>query len=308
MPIEEVVIRELGRRRGLSEDEIKAMVEALKGDDGYSEKAQQFLALLGMSAEAMQKFPQGVQNVVAPLVTQAVLPVLDGRSSSTERLAERLAVIKTVLGGDSEKYVETLSKQLEELRKEFEEWRKSLSEREKEELLSTISTLSEQIEDLHKKLEELRKSPPGQQAQLVPPKDKLSLILEARDEIVKIVNALKELGWEVRREGEGKLDVETARKVLEELGYEVRRKGYSDEEVKALVERAKKRAYAKAKKELEIEKIKWETIGTALITIANEIFGPVIRERLGVIGSSELEKAIEERLKHAGKGTGPEGA
>lgn len=304
-------IEKAAGKAGLDESVVKEAVKALESTEDAASIARETLALIGDGVEVMSKAPPDVRQYLAPAVVSAVT---QGGSSSDRlyRIAEKAAEVGVVLKaiysglGGGDEATRKLEERVEELTKEFKEWRDALSNAEKEALKESLEELGNRIDELHKKVEEVRKVPvPIQQ-----PKSGLEVLADLKDsvdkELNKVVELLKFLGFKVEK-GES-LDIDKARKTLEELGFEVRRKGMSEEEYRRRLEEVRRKAYKRALKRLQVEKVKYETVGSILLSAINEVFGPLVRQRLGMPTEEELEKALNQRIKEvAGSGGKQEG-
>ena len=69
--LEEMLVRILAKKRGLSEEEARAFLESVKGTDEYDE-IKQSLARLIDAGELIQKMPSQVQPLAIPLLMQGV--------------------------------------------------------------------------------------------------------------------------------------------------------------------------------------------------------------------------------------------
>ncbi len=214
MSMDEVLIKAIAKKKGISEEEAQAYVEAFKDTHGEAEYAQ-LINLAGGIVEAVKDLPPQSQQSLLQLVGNQIMT--SGNSNSDiESLAQKIAIIKTVLGGDDEK-VKALeqkidaileNKQNEQLQQiiqalteqtsqQIEALKAELSELKGTKNRSAIDEIAEEVQDLEEKRKKLQE---------------LLGIREQREDTDTVITKLKAMGYKV----EPPMSAEEFQKLLEE--------------------------------------------------------------------------------------------
>ena len=237
--LEETLVKAYAKRKGISEEEARAYIEAVKatGGDEALKRLAAFFEVLGASAGDIAKLDADMKSWVAPVMGVYAMKTLaagEGRPD-IEELAERLTVIKSVLGGDEltklyEAHLNELKTQVATLAEKLEaKEREALMQAFQEQLNKVTEMYSQQIEALNNQLnnlsklvEEYRKNPP-------------TTAEEKESFVSRVVNLQKEIE-EVRKDTQKwykvllELREKTGEPVLQVIGFDVLKYLYHDKD------------------------------------------------------------------------------
>jgi len=300
MSLEEALVKAYAKRKGISEEEARAYIEAVKetGGDEALNRLATFFEVLGSSAGDISKLDTDMKSWVAPVMGVYAMKTLaagDRRKVDIEELAERLTVIKSILGGgELEKLYEA---HISDLKSKVEELANRLEAKEREALMQTfqeqlnkvteaygqqIDYLNKQLENLSKLVEEYRKSPPTTAEEK---ESFISRVTSLQKEIEEFTRALEALGMKVVKPGEEeKLNVEEMKRQLEKLGFEVRGPP-TWREVEERLKKMREELRKEVEEEMHITERKLKILGAIGLSITNAL--------LSAVGRPELQSGME---------------
>ena len=294
--LEEMLVRILAKKRGLSEEEARAFLESVKGTDEYDE-IKQSLARLIDAGELIQKMPSQVQPLAIPLLMQGVG---GGASSKAQKIAENVALISAAIRAASD---DGSSKIIEELRKEIQELKEEKARKEYEQIVETMKTYIGELEARVAQLESqsISKSEGDE-------KDSIDRFERDLQKIEQTIERLKRLG--LIKEAENDLDVAKATEILKKMGYKVEPPP-SYEQIRMMLEQELKKREEEMRRQLGQEmglQEKKMTMAVDLITAI--IDGIVSASTTPQTGGSEIAKFIQlvrQSLGGVGNGGGNSG-
>lgn len=259
--MEEALIKILARKKGISEEEAKLLAEAIKSDADIAD-ATTTLAHLADFAEVSNKLPNTAQPLATALFTQTLM---QQQGSSTEKLAERIALITSALRAVEKD--DGTQKLIDELRNEIKELREEKVKKEREEMMKLLedsfSSINDYIKTLEQKISQLEE---GKRTS----KDEIEVIEEAIQRLEKQKEVLKKLGM-VKDADEEKIDLAKAEELLRKAGYKIERpltweslQDYLSREIEKIRKEAKKEAM----EELKVEEKRLSMIMDIISVIA----------------------------------------
>ena len=291
--LEEMLVRILAKKRGLSEEEARAFLESVKGTDEYDE-IKQSLARLIDAGELIQKMPSQVQPLAIPLLMQGVG---GGASSKAQKIAENVALISAAIRAASD---DGSSKIIEELRKEIQELKEEKARKEYEQIVETIKTYIGELEARVAQLESqsISKSEGDE-------KDSIDRFERDLQKIEQTIEKLKRLG--LIKEAENDLDVAKAAEILKKMGYKVEPPP-SHEQIKIMLEQELKKREEEIRKQLERELGIQEKKLTMAMDLATAIIDGIIAattsQSQGQSEVSRFTQTVRQMLGGAGGGGG----
>ncbi len=300
---EETLVRAMAKRKGISVDEARLYLEAVKRREGEAglERLERFFKVLGASAGEISSMDADMKSWVSPVLGVYAMKALSGGESKKpdiEELAERLTIIKSVMGGGTEQIQQTI----QDLNAKILDLTKEMAEKDREAILSQvaqiqenfqqqISTVTETLNSLAKIVEDMRKTPP---ATPVEKEGFVDRITKVQEELERFMRAAEALGFKIERPGERKEEktIEEMKEELRRLGYEVRGPPSWDE-----IDRRLKEMREKVREEVE------EELKTAekKLTILASLGLSITNSLLSAFGRPELQKGFDV-LRRAVKG------
>lgn len=267
----------LAKRKGLQEEEAKALAESLKEDE------EQDILTLAQTADVISKLPKEIQPTLLSLALQS------DRKSKFEKIAENVAILSAVLksiNAPDESAASAFAAMMEEMRKEIRELKDEKEKKEKEEL---IRSLEERFRDYVSALE--RKI-----SQLTPRTetvDPIDQIKEFVDKVQETKEKMKAIG--LLKEEKEELDVEKAEEILRKLGYKVEKPPSWEAMQRAFEEQLKKMREEIRKETIEELKIQ-EKREALLVDLITTISGAVL-DALRTTNTAPLQTNFVEKVK-----------
>ncbi len=288
MNLEKVLIKEVAKKKGMSEDEVKALLEEDENDPVIQE-VKQSLGLIADVGESLKGLPPQIQSFAAPLMFSA-FGMPRSRETDVARTFEKIVTLKEALkmlrddDSGGKKDYDIYKELIEKMNEEMKELREKLEEKEKKELLDYLKATQDYIERLEAKIEELE----SRRYEPVEREEKKKTIVDELTEAAKRIEetrkTLEQLGFKFadRREP----TFEEIKKYLEEKGYEIKPKYVDPEKLKEVEEKAKEEGYRKGLEDAQT----FATVATNLTALGNSIiqhiFSPIVQK-----------KVAEDRLK-----------
>ena len=189
MTLEEAVIKAFAKKRGISEEEAAAYIEALREEKGDEEFEKMIQNLIGVAEAAKNLDPNAQQLLIAA--------ALQPKSTGDDWIA-KIAALKAAFGSDEDE-IRELKEQIKEL----------VDSKQKSEYMQMIEDLKAQIEALQAQL-----SSQQQGSDLSSFIQQLSQIEQQKRELRKALG--------LPEEEEKKLDLNKAIEELKKLGYEIK--------------------------------------------------------------------------------------
>jgi undecaprenyl pyrophosphate synthase len=274
----ENLVKAIGKKLGAGEEgaELAAAVLGELGD-ASDDTVAKTVSLAAAAGEGLGKAPQPLQQALTPIIASSLLKQLnkDPFQEKMLSLVTSLTTLKYILGDsdrESSKMADVLLSQIKELKDTIENLKEEKKAEDEQRLNETLQTIYDEIRMLKTKVE-TGTAPQRTLADYVE-KSPVEHISTFSKELNSLVDALKELGFKVKRPGEEEHEVpgpeviEKLRATAEKLGLEVRPKSMTYDEYQRRLEEEKKRimriAKRKAERHVKVQEAKakqMETIG-----------------------------------------------
>ena len=310
--LEAWVIKALARRYGYSDEEAKAFVDAIREREGEVglERLVANLKVLASASEEVAKVESSevgkkMMESLMPAVTLKALGALsdDGRRrTDIQELAERITIIKTLLGGNESSALE------ERLRALEERIEKIASDEQRKVIRKIVAPFIKRLrkyDELDKKFEELRAELRKVRANPTPAKVEsfAERVKKVREELEEFMKAAETLGFKVVKPsgGGGEEDINEVVEKLRKYGYEVRPPP-TWQDIEDMIQQERERIKKELEQELRIQEKKLKTLGAVGVTIVNAILSALAPEM-----SKSFESLEEALWGGEGGGGGGEG-
>jgi DNA-binding transcriptional MerR regulator len=241
---------------------------------------------LGIEVEPPKIASESTGNIFSYLIQMKAMDALKGSSDSEDssmvKLAKELAVVKMMMGSESNPQVQALQQELQIIRQKLEE-------KEKQEFYNAISNALKEIDERHsKEMEALRKMIEALSSNIgQPPEEQKNPIMQLSDLInilSETIQSLEKIGIKVIKPSEAPpqtLDIETMKEYLSKFGYEVKSQHLTKEEVQEMLEEERKRIEERLKQQYDEKKI--------------ETVKEILTEFLRSVGTKLAEIPVEEK-------------
>jgi len=207
--MEQLLIKKIAEKYGVDEEEAKAVFESLKEEDDDFKK---LLGELTNSLQVLSELPDSAKNALVPVVQSHLLKRFDDDDDikdTLKRVATYTALLKAVMGGDEDKRVEELKKELQELKETLFNIKEAQREEE-------MDRLWQELQDLKRAIIEAKKSKEEEKEK----KDDIDKLEEILTKIEETKEKMKRLGLLKEAEGNG-IDIRQAEELLRKAGYRV---------------------------------------------------------------------------------------
>ena len=295
------MVKALARRKNIPEEQVQALLDAVKGTDEYEELKASLARLVDMG-QIVQQLPGQMQPLAMPLMMQAV----QGGKSSPEKIAERVATITAAIKAA---YPDDSSKLIEDLRREIQELKDEKQRKEMEEMFNqTWSAFQEYVKAMEQKIAKLE-SELGGKGGNKEEGDEIDKLERYLQKVEQTKEKLVRLG--LVKEGKGEdIDLNKAIETLKRLGYKIEAPP-SWEQLKRMMEEEWKKREEEIRKQVEQEYGIQEKKMTMALELATAIIDGIVSAATTPQGQSEVVKftqAVKSLFGGMNDGGGFEGA
>ena len=260
------MVKALARRKNIPEEQVQALLDAVKGTDEYEELKASLARLVDMG-QIVQQLPGQMQPLAMPLMMQAV----QGGKSSPEKIAERVATITAAIKAA---YPDDSSKLIEDLRREIQELKDEKQRKEMEEMFNqTWSAFQEYVKAMEQKIAKLE-SELGGKGGNKEEGDEIDKLERYLQKVEQTKEKLVRLG--LVKEGKGEdIDLNKAIETLKRLGYKIEAPP-SWEQLKRMMEEEWKKREEEIRKQVEQEYGIQEKKMTMALELATAIIDGIV--------------------------------